>query len=181
MTVGGQRLVTMSGELRHTIRDMEGSMETTASALLNRTVLSTVLAVGLSLFVVPAVGQEHQRDFRHTPVASAGTISATAVDSAGRPLHGACVQLWPKGVFWSGVLRETCSDSGHFRIPVRLGTYDVFFSDPASNIVLPAKRVVLTKQHPEQRLTPRLAPPDKECGAAGCGALDVLPFLFPEQ
>jgi hypothetical protein len=72
MTIGGQQLVTMSCELRHTIRDMEGSMETTASALLNTTVLSTVWAVGLSLFAVPAVGQEHRRDFRQTQAAGAG-------------------------------------------------------------------------------------------------------------
>lgn len=155
-------------------------MEKPASAL-PTLVLWAVLVVCLSLTASPSIAQEHPVDYRQAQASDSmrGVISGTVFDTTGRPARGACIQLLPRGMFWSGVIRVRCTDTGHSRLTVRLGTYDVFFSAPQVHFEAGPKRVVLNKESPVQNVTLSLVPPTRKCGDAGCGTLEVLPFTFP--
>jgi hypothetical protein len=145
-------------------------MEKAASALLKVLVLWAVLLVALSLTAMPCMAQERVVDYRQAQTSDnvRGVISVTVVDTADQPVRGACIQLLPRGMFWSGVIRVRCTDTGRFRLTVRVGTYDVFFSAPQVQFEAGPKRVVLTPERPVQNLTLPLVPPEKKCGPAGC-------------
>lgn len=139
-------------------------MEKLAFAHLKLPVLWAALLIGLSLSAMPCIGQEHA----HTSDNIRGVISGTVVDTAGQPVRGACIQLLPRGMFWSGVIRVRCTDTGRFRLTVRLGTYDLFFSAATVHFEAGPKRVVLTTERPVQNVTLPLVRPEKKCGPAGC-------------
>src|SRR5579862_254725 len=153
-------------------------MKKAASALLKVRIFCAVLLLGLSLTAMPCIAQERGVDYRQARASDSirGVISGTVIDRDGQPARGACIQLLPRGMFWSGVIRVRCTDTGRFRLTVRLGTYDVFFSAPQVHFEAGPKRVLLTEERPVQNVTLSLVPPKRKCGDAGCGTLEVLPF-----
>ncbi|HKC71367.1 MAG TPA: hypothetical protein VKB60_07075, partial [Terriglobales bacterium] len=94
----------------------------------------------------PCMGRTDVSDQPQTQVSedAGGLIAGIVVDSKHRLVRGACLQVRPDGRPWSGALPVTCTGTGYFELPARLGTYWVSVSDSPAGFDVPPRRVVLT-------------------------------------